>query len=150
MRSRTFLALGLATATILSASPSMTAYAETSSTPAYDSSEDSQKASPRYLYIQRANISVHPATDETVYLLYIKGTSDVTSISGTATLYKKNASGNYVKIDSEKLSFKGSTVDYKGYLASNGSGDYMIEFVATIYTNSGNESVTFQNSASLK
>lgn len=70
-------------------------------------------------------------------------TSAVTSIYGTATLYKKNASGSYVEFDTEKLSFKGSTVDYTGHLASSGSGNYKIEFVAAIYTNSGNDSVTF-------
>lgn len=150
MKSRTFFTIGLATASILSASPTMTAFAEPSFTSMYDVSVDSQNVSPRYRYIQSATISVHPQTDETVYYLSISGISSVTSISGTTTLYKKNASGNYVKIDSEKLSFKGSTADYKGYLASNGSGDYKIEFVATIYTNSGNESATFQNSATLK
>lgn len=74
----------------------------------------------------------------------------VLSLSGicTATLYKKNSSGNYVKIDSEELSFRGSSVSYKGHLTSSGSGSYKIEFVGTVYTATGSESITISNTSS--
>ena len=153
MKSKTFLATGLTAMTLLSAFPTMTVFAESPSDSAFIPSVNMENVSPRYRYIQSARyryiqsatISVHPNKSETIYILDIRGTSAVNSISGTATLYKEDASGNYVKIDSEKLSFQGGTVDYTGHLASSGSGNYKIEFVGTIYTSSGNESVTFRN-----
>ena len=145
MKSKTFLATGLTAMTLLSAFPTMTVFAESPSDSAFIPSVNMENVSPRYRYIQSATISVHPNKSETIYILDIRGTSAVNSISGTATLYKEDASGNYVKIDSEKLSFQGCTVDYTGHLASSGSGNYKIEFVGTIYTSSGNESVTFRN-----
>ncbi len=145
MKSKTFLAAGLTAITLLSAFPTMTAFAGSSSIPTFTASIDAENVSPRNRYIQSATITVHPNKSETVYTLDISGIETVTSVSGTATLYKENSSGNYVKIDSEKLSFRGSTVDYTGHLASSGSGSYKIEFVGTIYTTTGNEPVTFHN-----
>lgn len=118
------------------------------SIPTFNASINAENVSPRYRFIQSATIAVHPNKSETVYTLDISGIETVTSVSGTATLYKKNSSGNYVKIDSEELSFRGSSVSYKGDLTSSGSGSYKIEFVGTVYTATGSESITISNTSS--
>ena len=113
MKSKAFLAAGLTAISLLSAFPTMTAFAGSSSIPTFNASINAENVSPRYRFIQSATIAVHPNKSETVYTLDISGIETVTSISGTATLHKQNSSGNYVKIDSEKLSFRGSSVDRK-------------------------------------
>lgn len=100
---------------------------------------------PFYTYVQTSDIGVYPNSTGTKYHLNITGISSVTSISGTTTLYKCSASGSYVKIDSEKLNLKGSRIRYTGYLKSSGSGKYKIEFIGTINSSSGSESVTFRS-----
>ena len=135
MKSKAFLTAGLTAISLLSAFPTMTAFAGSSSIPTFNASINAENVSPRYRFIQSATIAVHPNKSETVYTLDISGIETVTSVSGTATLYKKNSSGNYVKIDSEELSFRGS-------------GSYKIEFVGTVYTATGSESITISNTSS--
>ena len=147
MKSKAFLTAGLTAISLLSAFPTMTAFAGSSSIPTFNASINAENVSPRYRFIQSATIAVHPNKSETVYTLDISGIETVTSVSGTATLYKKNSSGNYVKIDSEELSFRGSSVSYKGHLTSSGSGSYKIEFVGTVYTATGSESITSKANA---
>ena len=148
MKSKAFLTAGLTAISLLSAFPTMTAFAGSSSIPTFNASINAENVSPRYRFIQSATIAVHPNKSETVYTLDISGIETVTSVSGTATLYKKNSSGNYVKIDSEELSFRGSSVSYKGHLTSSGSGSYKIEFVGTVYTATGSESITISSTSS--
>lgn len=145
MKSKVFLAAGLTAMTLLSTFPPTTAWAQNSSVSTFALFMHEGNVTPRYSYIQRATIAVYPSEAGAEYILDIRGIASVTSISGTATLYKENSSGNYVEIDSEKLSFQGNSVDYTGYLKSSGSGNYKIVFNGTVYTDSGKESVSFRN-----
>ena len=142
MKTKAFLTAGLTAISLLSAFPTMTAFAGSSSIPTFNASINAENVSPRYRFIQSATIAVHPNKSETVYTLDISGIETVTSVSGTATLYKKNSSGNYVKIDSEELSFRGSSVSYKGHLTSCRSRMSKIEFLATLYPATRSEPLT--------
>ena len=68
------------------------------------------------------------------YTLVIDGTTDLKSVSGTMTLYKKNSSGIYEKKASKNLSLTGSTITKVGSFSSYGAGDYKVVFHGTAYS----------------
>ena len=80
--------------------------------------------------------------DEKELICIIKGTSSVTSISGTVTVYKKNFWGNYKEVDSEAVKENASSLERYGNLSSDGAGDYKIEFIGTVYAGSSSEPIT--------
>lgn len=104
--------------------------------------EEEQMVTPRYNYIQMASIGINPSNDGSSYMLIIKGTSSVTSISGTVTVYKKNFWGNYKEVDSEAVKENASSLERYGNLSSDGAGDYKIEFIGTVYAGSSSEPIT--------
>ena len=104
-----------------------------------------EKVSPRYSYIQSADIGVYPSKSETSFSMNIYGISEVTGVTGTMTLYKKTASGKYEEVESEALDLSGSTIRYKGTFQSYGSGEYKLEFSGTVHAKSGSETVTFRH-----
>lgn len=53
--------------------------------------------SPRFTYIESADIGVYPSASGVTYSMNIWGISEVTGVSGTMTLYKQDTSGNYDK-----------------------------------------------------
>lgn len=145
MKFKTFLALFLSAVTFANTTiVSLPTYAKgTAMTLSLENSE-SNSVAPRYTYITSADIGVYPSSSKTTYQLNIFGVSSVTSVSGTVTLYKYSSTGSYVKVDSEKLNLKGSTILHTGYLKSSGSGKYKLEFKGTVNSNAGSESVTFR------
>lgn len=146
MNFKTFLTLFLSVTAITTAtlSPAQV-LAKNTSMPFSIENVNSDTIVPLYDYISSADIGVYPSSTRTKYQLNISGISSVTSVSGTATLYKYSSSGTYVKIDSETLNLKGPTILYTGYLKSGGSGKYKIEFKGTIKSSAGSESVTFRS-----
>lgn len=104
--------------------------------------EEEQMVTPRYNYIQMASIGINPSNAGSSYMLIIKGTSSVTSISGTVTVYKKNFWGNYKEVDSEAVKENASSLERYGNLSSDGAGDYKIEFVGTVHAGSSSEPIT--------
>jgi hypothetical protein len=101
--------------------------------------------SPRFTYIESADIGVYPSASGVTYSMNIWGISEVTGVSGTMTLYKQDTSGNYDKKDSEYISLKGNEFQYEGSFKSYGPGNYKLEFSGTVHAKSGSESVTFRN-----
>lgn len=148
MKNKTLLTLSLAAALSTIFSPTLTALAENNSNSVTVLYLQNEEISPRYSYIEGGDIGVYPSSSGTTYELNIQGISSVTSISGTATLYKKNTSGRYTKIASEKLSFSGREVSYTGHLKSDGSGTYKITFSGKVNSTAGSESITFSNTNS--
>lgn len=108
-------------------------------------SENEGEINPRFSYIQSADIGVYPSKSETSYSMNIYGISEVTSVTGTMTLYKKTTAGKYEEVESEELDLKGSTIRHKGKFKSYGSGEYKLEFSGTVHAKSGSETVTFRH-----
>lgn len=104
--------------------------------------EEEQTVTPRYNYIQMASIGIDPSNSGSSYMLIVRGTSSVTSISGKVTVYKKNIWGKYKQVDFEDVKVDGSTMEIFGNLLSDGSGDYKIEFVGNVYAGSSSEPIT--------
>lgn len=125
--------------------PTSTAFANGYSDYSIVSGSMSEHPAPRYRYIIEAGIGIHPSASGTSYNLKIKGDSNVTSTSGTITLYKQSSSGSYTKIDSESIEESGSSFNKYGSLASNGSGKYKIEFVGRVYASDGSEPITINS-----
>ena len=110
----------------------ITAYAESSPERVilYESGwERFEDVSPRYSYIQSIDLGVYPSDAEAKYNLYIRGTSEVTKASGTLTLYKQNANGEYEEKESVSLEQTGSKMRFDGSFKSYGSGSYKAEVV---------------------
>lgn len=147
MKIKVLSVMVLSTMSITMASvPTLPVSAGTNLLPISDSAEDNYKdINPRYSYIQSADIGVYPSNAETSYSMNIRGISEVTSVTGTMTLYKKTAEGNYKEVASEELDLSGPTIRYKGKFKSYGSGDYKLEFTGTVHAKSGSETVTFRH-----
>ena len=101
--------------------------------------------SPRFTYIESADIGVYPSASGVTYSMNIWGISEVTGVSGTMTLYKQDTSGNYDKKDSEYISLKGNEFQYEGSFKSYGPGNYKLVFSGKVHAISVWESVTFRN-----
>ena len=92
---------------------------------------------PRYTYVTSSNIEVSVSSSGASYSLYIKGTSEVTKISGTLTLYKDD---KYVS--SKRISENSNKVDTSGTLTASGRGSYELIFNGTVSTRNGSEPIT--------
>lgn len=95
--------------------------------------------SPYYLYLQAIEISVEPNSFESSYTIYVIGTEDLESITGTATLYKQSDTGKYIKKASRKHSLQGPEIFENFSFNSYGPGNYKIIFKGTAYSSSGSQ-----------
>lgn len=100
-----------------------------------------KKVDPRYQYIRSASLIIDLNSSGADYNLNIICISEVTSISGTITLYKKNSSGIYESVDYERINESGNSIDITSSLSTNGAGAYKLEFSGRVYTNSGSEPI---------
>lgn len=98
---------------------------------------------PRFAYINSTFIAVDPSSSNVAYEVMVDGISDVTSISGTLTLYKENASGRFEKKTSKSLRASGDKLEVYGTFPSYGAGNYKLTFSGTVYVNGGSESFSF-------
>ena len=80
-----------------------------------------EKISPRFTYIQSADIGVYPGKTETKYSMNIRGIAEVTGVTGTMTLYKKASNGTYEEKESKEIDLDGSEIQCKGSFKSYGS-----------------------------
>lgn len=142
MKSSIFYPLSLAAAVTLATitQPTITALASTGSPVVLGVA--AERPSPRYNYIQSAEIGVNPSDLGSSYVLSVTGFPSVTRTTGTLTVYKQNSSGSYTKIDSESIDESGSSFTKYGTLASSGPGKYKIQFTGRVYTPEGSESIT--------
>lgn len=92
---------------------------------------------PYYLFIQGVRLNVTCSSSKISYTLVIDGTSNLKSVSGTATLYKKASSGIYEKKDSKNLSLSGSSITKVDSFSSYGAGTYKVAFHGTAYSYDG-------------
>ena len=92
---------------------------------------------PRYTYIVASNLDFSVSSSGVSYNLYIKGTSEVTKISGTLTLYKDNT-----YVSSKKVSENSNKIDTSGTLTASGRASYKLVFSGTVNTKNGSESIT--------
>lgn len=104
--------------------------------------EQTKVTTPRYAYVSSAFLAVDPSSSEIAYEIMIDGILDVTSISGTLTLYKEGASGRFEKKASKSLRTSGEQLESYGTFASYGSGNYRLTFTGTVYANGGLEPIT--------
>lgn len=97
---------------------------------------------PRYQSICTIGINASPGTSQVTYKLLVDGTN-ADSLSGTISLYKKNASGNYIKTDAEKIDLQGPFLfySYKSNFQLNGKGEYKISFSGFAYANGESEKI---------
>lgn len=147
MRMKKIIALSIAMLTFATtACPCITALAQTQ--PDVVEGWEMQRGAARYRYIESAMLAVQVSSSGADYDLTIYAVDAVTSISGTLTVYKKNSSGTYIKVDSEKLSSSGCQLEEAGTLSSSGSGSYKIEFKGTVRANSGSEPITISKTTS--
>ena len=98
---------------------------------------------PRYTYIVASNLDFSVSSSGVSYNLYIKGTSEVTKISGTLTLYKDNT-----YVSSKKVSENSNKIDTSGTLTASGRGSYKLVFSGTVNTKNGSESITLSETDS--
>lgn len=136
---KTTLFLSRLLAVTISASSifSMAALAATVPSQPLGIAKDNASISPYFQYLQSVALSVDPSSSETSYLIYIVGTDELKSVTGTATLYKKNNSGSYEKKASHKHSLSGSFIVEEFSFDSYGPGDYKVTFTGTAYSTSG-------------
>lgn len=148
MKSKKLLLFLLTLATIsTSYYPHISAYASTTSITSNNIFYESDVISPRYRFIDTVRIAVTPSSSGSSYLLAVQG-PDITSTSGTLTLYKKNILGVYYKVDSTKVNETGNSFRKTGTLKSDGSGNYKIEFIGNVYAGNSSESVTISATGS--
>ncbi|MDE7322419.1 MAG: hypothetical protein K2N73_06740 [Lachnospiraceae bacterium] len=137
-----------ALAVTLECLPAQTVRAESSSEIAMvceDNNGKFEEINPRFTYVQSADIGVYPSDAEVAYDMYIRGISEVTGVSGTMTLYKKKANGDFEEKESTEVNLSGSKVRCSGSFKSYGQGEYKLVFSGTVHAKSGSESVTFRN-----
>lgn len=104
--------------------------------------ESTDYATPRYSYIIRASLSVIPSSSRTNYSLIVSCISDITSISGTLTLYKQDSSGNYEKKSSKNVRCAGNYMNTDSSFSSYGSGKYLLVFDGKVTGSNISESIT--------
>ena len=99
--------------------------------------ESTHYIAPRYAYIIRASLSVIPSSS-----LIVSCISDITSISGTLTLYKQNSSGNYEKKSSKNVRCAGNYMNTDSSFSSYGSGKYLLVFEGNVTGSNISEPIT--------
>lgn len=112
--------------------------------PNYDYGMEAEPRAARYALLSSVGLTADISSSGADYELYVSGMSKVTKISGTTTLYKKNSSGRYVKVSSEKVFEASNYLAWISSLPTDGSGTYRLEFVGTAYT--ANDSEDFSKS----
>lgn len=128
-----FTAALLLAATITTVFPqSIVLAAETMPSNRYDM--EAELGMPRYALISSVGLTANISDSGVEYELYVSGMAKVTEISGTATLYKRNSSGRYYKVSSEKVYEGSNYLAWISSLPTDGSGTYRLEFVGTAYT----------------
>lgn len=110
---------------------------------AQDNFNTTNSITPRYAYVTSSNIEISVSSSGASYSLYIKGTSEVTKISGTLTLYKD---GKYVT--SKRISENSNKIDTSGTLTASGRGSYELIFSGTVSTRNGSEPITISETDS--
>ena len=112
--------------------------------------ESTHYIAPRYAYIIRASLSVIPSSSKTNYSLIVSCISDITSISGTLTLYKQNSSGNYEKKSSKNVRCAGNYMNTDSSFSSYGSGKYLLVFEGNVTGSNISEPITISAENSYK
>ena len=130
------LLAGVALVTVSSFIP---AFAQTSysDAPILASRRSSDGAIPYYLFIQNARLTFTCSDSAITYRIAINGTADLKSVSGTATLYKKNSSGTYEEKESNYHTFTGQSINENDSFNSYGKGDYKVVFDGIAYSYDG-------------
>lgn len=123
-----------------SVTPGIQAFASTN--PANIAASALEAPQPRFNYTIMANLSFYVNSSGANYNVDIEGISSVTKISGTVTLYKKNASGSYVKVNSKTISGNSSNLDVIGSFPVSGSGSYKATFNGKVYAPGGYDSIS--------
>lgn len=124
----------LSLAAMLLTTPTFTTWAQPHN--ALTSNDSAFLISPRFSYIEDAAIKIDPSSNGINYSVRVSGIDEVTSISGTLTIYKGNS-----KIYSKTLSTNKSELRESDTIPSKGSGSYTITFSGTVYTKTGSESI---------
>lgn len=140
MKHKKLVSIGLTAAFLTSISCSMPAFAQ-EYTIAPIINENPQIRTPRYAYVESAFFLVEPSSSGIGYNIQIEGISDVTSISGTLTLYKQDSSGSYKKLTSKSLRSSSSRLVSESSFSSYGSGNYRLTFSGTVYVNGDSEPI---------
>ena len=129
----------LSLAAMLLAAPTCTAWAQQNSVPASNHSES--YISLRFAYIISASIKVNTSSSGVNYSVRVSSISEVTSISGTMTIYKDGS-----EIYTKKLSANKSKLRASGTIPTKGSGTYKITFSGTVYAKFGSELMDMEDS----
>ena len=114
MKKATILPLCMAVVLSTSMVSGITAFANPLPPQIHNTQDDDPGVTPYYLYIQTLDVMVEPGPSEITYNIDIYGIDILKSVTGTATLYKRNSSGVYEKKTSRSHSFSGHRVT-KGF-----------------------------------
>lgn len=144
-----FISFGIAMSIFSSLTTKPTVYAQSLSASPFIAESDITLTAPYFLYIQSIDLQVSPGPSETSYTIVIDGTNELKSVIGTATLYKQNSSGTYVKKASKKHTFSGSNIIENFTFNSYGPGKYKLTFEGTAYSiYGGGESISISTTNS--
>lgn len=102
----------------------------------------------RYVMLRRVMVSGSISDSGMEYNLYVAGISDINEISGWATLYKKDASGNYYEVSSESFSEATNDMVWRSTLDTDGPGSYRLEIEGTAYTANDSEDFSISTNKS--
>lgn len=105
--------------------------------------EASFSDSSKYTYVQSTVISVDPSSSGVGYSVAIFGNNQVTSISGTITIYKGSTSIYSTPVSSNKRYLVTSDT-----IPTQGSGTYKVKFVGTVYATGGSEPLEIEHTDS--
>lgn len=105
MKKATILPLCMAVVLSTSMVSGITAFANPLPPQIHNTQDDDPGVTPYYLYIQTLDVMVEPGPSEITYNIDIYGIDILKSVTGTATLYKRNSSGVYEKKTSRSHSF---------------------------------------------
>lgn len=108
-----------------------------------DITEASFSDSSKYTYVQSTVISVDPGSSGVGYSVAIFGNTQVTSISGTITIYKGTTA-----IYSTPASSTKRYLDKSDTIPTLGSGTYTVKFVGTFYATGGSEPLEIEHTDS--
>lgn len=97
----------------------------------------------RYTYVQSTVISVDPSSSGVGYSVAIFGNNQVTSISGTITIYKGTSSIYSTPAFSTKRYLVTSDT-----IPTQGPGTYKVKFVGTVYATGGSEPLEIEHTDS--
>ena len=137
MKKATILPLCMAVVLSTSMVSGITAFANPLPPQIHNTQDDDPGVTPYYLYIQTLDVMVEPGPSEITYNIDIYGIDILKSVTGTATLYKRNSSGVYEKKTSRSHSFSGHRVTKGFSFNSYGAGEYKLTFKGTAYSTSG-------------